>query len=108
MGSFIEAQNKTYRDHPPILISDNDQFSDITQLLHKEEDDCSYSSRNNSYKVSLCQREVTVKRLAVCVLLLLIFLTVCLLLYFQTLAAQLELDMAEKPLDSLDMILAEN
>ena len=48
------------------------------------------------------------KRLAVCLLLLLIFLTVCVLLYLQTLAAQLELDKAEKPLDSFDMILAEN
>ena len=45
-------------DHPPILISDNEQFSDITQLLHNEEDNYSHSNRNNSYKVNLCQREV--------------------------------------------------
>ena len=42
------------------------------------------------------------KRLAVCLTLLLIFLTVCVLVYFQTLSAQLQLEQAEDPLDELD------
>ena len=50
-----------YLDHPPILISDSDEFSDITQLLHNGEDDSPDSSdRDNSYKVNLCHREVTI------------------------------------------------
>ena len=50
-----------YSDHPPILISDSDEFSDITQLLHNgEEDSLDSSDRDNSYKVNLCHREVTI------------------------------------------------
>lgn len=49
--------------------------------------------------------QVTVKRLVVCLTLLLIFLTVCVLVYFQTLSAQLQLEQAENPLDEIDIIL---
>lgn len=104
--SFIENQSQTYKDHPPILISDNEEFSDITKLLENETDeDNSWNSNTNSpFKVKLCQKEMSLRLVVAGVLSVVIFLVVCVLLYRQTVADQ------HKPGDSsLDIILqAEN
>merc|ERR1712062_912379 len=79
--SFIETQSKsqTYKDHPPILISDNEEFSDITKLLENETDeDNSWNSNTNSpYKVKLCQKEMSLRLVVAGVLSVVIFLVVC-------------------------------
>merc|ERR1711953_1550359 len=107
--SFIEGPAKTYKDHPPILISDNEEFSDITQLLENEDDDDTlnnYWYRNKTREVKCCQKEVSLKSVTVLVISLLIFLVICVLIYSQTLSAEKELDLAENPVDSLDIIMA--
>merc|ERR1712183_794397 len=89
--SFIETQSQAqaYKDHPPILISDNEEFSDITKLLENESDEDSWNSNTNSpYKVKLCQKEVSLRLLVAGVLSVVIFLVVCVLLYRQTMADQ--------------------
>ena len=44
---------------PPILISDNEDFSDITQLLHSDDhEDCIYS-RSEGFTINICNRKVT-------------------------------------------------
>merc|ERR1711971_1350013 len=87
--SFIETQSQTYKDHPPILISDNEEFSDITKLLENETDEDSWNSNMNSpYKVKLCQKEMSLRLLVAGVLSVVIFLVVCVLLYRQAMADQ--------------------
>ena len=46
------------------------------------------------------------KSVTVLVISLLIFLVICVLIYSQTLSAEKELDLAENPVDSLDIIMA--
>ena len=55
-----------FKDHPPILISDNEEFSDITKLLENDTDEDnpyawnSWNTNTNSpYKVKFCQKEVS-------------------------------------------------
>ena len=50
--------------------------------------------------------QVSLKSVTVLVISLLIFLVICVLIYSQTLSAEKELDLAENPVDSLDIIMA--
>jgi len=113
--SFIETQSKseTYKDHPPILISDNEEFSDITKLLENETDEDnsfawnSWNTNTNSpYKVKLCQKEINLSLLVAGVLSVVLFLVVCVLLYRQTISDQQQADIDQKPVNSLDIILS--
>merc|ERR1711902_98093 len=65
--SFIETQSQAYKDHPPIMISDNEEFSDITKLLENDTDEeNSWNSNAHSpFKIRLCQREISLRLLAV-------------------------------------------
>ena len=48
--------------------------------------------------------QVSLKSVTVLVISLLIFLVICVLIYSQTLSAEKELDLAENPVDSLDIM----
>ena len=64
---LIREENLNTLDHPPILISDNEEFSDITQLLENEDDDDTlnnYWDRNKTREVKCCQKEVRERNLA--------------------------------------------
>merc|ERR1711953_320238 len=86
--SFIETQSQTYKDHPPIMISDNEEFSDITKLLENDTDEeNSWNSNANSpFKIRLCQREISLRLLAVGVFSVVVLVVLFILLYRQTLA----------------------
>merc|ERR1711874_674267 len=86
--SFIETQSQTYKDHPPIMISDNEEFSDITKLLENDTDEeNSWNSNANSpFKIRLCQKEISLRLLVVGVLTVVVLVLLFVLLYRQTLA----------------------
>ena len=44
---------------PPILISDNEDFSDITQLLHSDDHEDYIYSRSEGFTINICNRKVT-------------------------------------------------
>ena len=44
---------------PPILISDNEDFSDITQLLHSDDHEDYIYTRSEGFTINICDRKVT-------------------------------------------------
>eukprot|EP00092_Neocalanus_flemingeri_P035574 GFUD01038721.1.p1 GENE.GFUD01038721.1~~GFUD01038721.1.p1 ORF type:complete len:123 (-),score=16.26 GFUD01038721.1:48-416(-) len=101
---------RTDYNGPSILLSDNEDFTDITQLLNS---DLEGSSKNEpgkytNYTVTICNNKVGLKILAVTTLVFTFFLVICFLVYREALATQrameFQTDNAEN-VDTLDMIM---
>merc|ERR1711910_105850 len=92
---------------PSILISDNEDFSDITQLLNCDQEGSHRTEAYNysKYSVTICNNKVGWKILAAMVTVFTFFLIICFLVYREALATQRAITyQVEERVDNIDPI----
>merc|ERR1712126_189141 len=100
----FSENNATSYEGPSILVSDNEDFTDISHLLSNDDDIIERSDRN--YTVNVCNNKVGFKIIITLAVVFTFFLVICFLVYREALATSRAVEYMgdQEELDSFDLI----